>query len=448
MINPADASILTDSPCAGAAQVDAAVAAARRAFPLWRAFSAEDRADCLSALADAVEARAEPFARLLTQEQGKTLVEARGEVAGAAAALRYHAGLRLEPHMVKQGPGERIVEQRYPLGVVAAIVPWNYPLLLLALKLAPALLAGNCVIAKPAPTTPLATLMLGEIAADIFPAGVFQTLGDDGTAGPMLTAHPGIAQISLTGSTATGRAVMAAAAGTIKRVTLELGGNDAALLLDDADIASVAPQLFMGATANAGQVCVGIKRIYAPRHSVDRLCEALAALAADVVQGNGLDPATTMGPVHNGAQHAWLLDLMAEARARGHVVHEGARREGPGWFIPPMIVRDLPDDARLVREEQFGPLIPVLAYDDEAEAVARINDSIHGLAGSVWSADPERGQAVAATIESGLVWVNRIFDMPFDVPMGGARQSGIGRHQGMAGVEEYMQVRIVNAALA
>ncbi len=448
IVNPADATLLTDSPCADHAQVDAAVAAARRAFPGWRDLPVDDRSACLHALATAMEQQADAFARLLTREQGKPLAEAHGELEGAIAAIRYYADLRSEPHLFRDSAAEQVIEQRYPLGIVAAIVPWNYPLLLLALKLAPALMAGNCVIAKPAPTTPLTTLMLGALVAPLFPPGVVQTLGDDGTVGSMLTAHPGIAHISFTGSTATGRAVMASAAGTVKRITLELGGNDAALLLDDADIDAIAPDLFAGAMSNAGQICLGIKRIYAPRAKVERLCDALSALAGQLVPGDGLDPATTMGPVQNAAQHARLTALLADSRTRGRIVHGGAPIDRPGYFIAPTIVRDLPDDAPLVTQEQFGPILPILAYDDEEDAVERVNDSIYGLAASVWSADPARGLAMAGRIDSGLVWVNRIFDLPFDVPIGGARQSGIGRHQGLAGLEEYMQVRIVNAALS
>lgn len=448
IVNPADATLLTDSPCADHAQVDAAVVAARRAFPDWRDRPVDDRAACLHALATAMEQQADAFARLLTREQGKPLAEAHGELEGAIAAIRYYADLRTQPHLFRDSATEQVVEQRYPLGVVAAIVPWNYPLLLLALKLAPALMAGNCVIAKPAPTTPLTTLMLGALIAPLFPPGVVQTLGDDGTVGPMLTAHPGIAHISFTGSTATGRAVMASAAGTVKRITLELGGNDAAMLLDDADIDAIAPDLFAGAMSNAGQICLGIKRIYAPRAKVERLCDALSALAGQLVTGDGLDPATTMGPVQNAAQHARLTALLADSRTRGRIVRGGAPIDRPGYFIAPTIVRDLPDDAPLVTQEQFGPILPILAYDDEEDAVARVNDSIYGLAASVWSADQARGLAMAGRIDSGLVWVNRIFDLPFDVPIGGARQSGIGRHQGQAGLEEYMQVRIVNAALS
>jgi acyl-CoA reductase-like NAD-dependent aldehyde dehydrogenase len=447
VIDPATGKPLGASWCADDAMVEQAVVAAGRAFRSWRDTSPEHRGAALDALAAAVERHSEKFARLLTREQGKTLAEARGEVGASVAALRYHAGLRLEDRLLVDGADERIVEQRYPLGVVAAIVPWNFPLLLLVLKLAPALAAGNCVIAKPAPKTPFTALLLGETAADLLPPGVFQTLGDDGALGPVLAAHPDIAHVSFTGSTATGRKVMASAASSLKRFTLELGGNDAALVLDDADIGAIAPRLFEGAMSNAGQVCLGIKRIYAPRAKMDSLCEALGELARRSVPGDGLDPATTLGPVQNAAQHLRLAGLLEESRTLGRVVAGGGAMPGDGWFVPPTIVRDLPEQARLVREEQFGPIVPVLAYDSLDEAVARANDSEYGLGASIWSGDAERAIALASRIESGLVWVNRVFSLPFEVPIGGAKHSGIGRHQGLAGMEEFTQARIVNAAL-
>ncbi|MGE4321692.1 MAG: aldehyde dehydrogenase family protein [Sphingobium sp.] len=444
VVNPATGQPFADAPRAGRDQVEQAVAAANRAFPVWSATSVEQRAAAIGALADAVAARADALAPLLTREQGKPIAEARGEIALTVEALRYHMPLRLPPRTLAADGGSMIVEQRYPLGVVAAIVPANYPLLLLALKLAPALIAGNVVIAKPAATTPLTTLMLGELAADLFPPGVVQIVSDADDVGPLLTAHPGIAHISFTGTTARGRQVMAAAAGTIKRLTLELGGNDAALLLPGADVGAIAPGLFAGAMANAGQSCLAIKRVYAPRAMMDDLCDAMAREAARVVPGDGLDPATTMGPVHRADQRDRLNAMLDEAKRRGQVVNAPAPVPQSGYFIAPAIVRDLPDDAALVREEQFGPLLPVLAYDREDEAIARINDSPYGLSASLWGAR-DHALALAARIQCGTVWVNRHMDLPFAMPLGGAKQSGFGRHQGIEGVMEFTQARIVNA---
>lgn len=447
VIEPASGQVFAQAPRADVVQAEQAVAAGKRAARDWALVPQDRRTAALEALADALQAHAEPFAHMLTREQGKLLDESRGEVEGSIAALRYHAGLRLEPRILKQSTAELVVEQRFPLGLVVAIVPWNYPLLMLMLKLAPALLAGNTVIAKPAPTTPLTTLMLGTLAAEIFPAGVVQVLGDGGDLGPLLVAHPDVAQISFTGSQVTGRKVLAGAADGLKRFTLELGGNDAALVLDDADVGAIAADLFAGATANAGQVCLGIKRIYAARNKAEDLAEALADLARKAVVGDGLTPGSTMGPVQNAAQHRKVLDLAAEAKALGRIVGQGSAPAGDGYFIAPTVVRDMPESARLISQEQFGPLIPVQAYDDLDHAIALANASDYALGGSVWGGDVQRAMVVASRLETGLVWVNRVFDLPFDVPLGGARASGMGRHQGIEGVEEFTQTRIVNAAL-
>jgi acyl-CoA reductase-like NAD-dependent aldehyde dehydrogenase len=437
VVNPATGRPFATAPRADAAQLEQALMAAKRAFPGWAHTGWAERQAILVAIADALEARIDAFARLLTQEQGKHLAESRGEMESAIAAFREFATLELPPRVLRDTATDRIVEYRHPLGVVAAIVPWNYPLLMLALKMAPALLAGNVLIAKPAPTTPLATLRLGEIMAELVPAGVFQILTDDHDLGPLLTAHPDVVHVSLTGSTATGRKVMAAAADGLKRLVLELGGNDAALLLDDADVEVVAPQIFGSAMANAGQVCFAIKRVYAPRALVGPLCESFARLAES----------TTLGPVQNRVQFDRLRALLGETRDEGTIVAGGEALSGEGYFIQPTIVRDLADDARLVREEQFGPILPVLAYDDLDDAIARINASDHGLGGSVWTRDVERGLDIAARIESGTVWVNKAIDLPFDIPVGGVKQSGIGRQQGVDGLKEFTQARIVNAAL-
>ncbi|WJT00902.1 aldehyde dehydrogenase family protein [Novosphingobium humi] len=446
VINPATGRAFATAPRADAAQLDAAVAAGRGAFPGWAALSYAERRVFLERFADGVEARFEEFARLMTMEQGKPLDQARGEVGGTIAGLRWFAAQEIAPHIIRDTPTERITEHHSPLGVVAAITPWNFPLILLVVKLAPALITGNVVIAKPAPTTPLTTLLLGEVAADILPPGVFQTLADANDLGAALSSHPGIAHVSFTGSTATGKKVLASTADTLKRFTLELGGNDAALVLDDADVATVAPAIFGAAMVNAGQVCLAAKRVYAPRAIYDDLCEALGALARAAVVGDGLDQGSQIGPVQNAAQYAKLIDYLAEAREQGRIVAGGAPIEREGYFIAPTIVRDLPGDARLVREEQFGPVLPVLAYDDLGQAIAAINASEYGLGGTIWTGNPERGEQVAMLIDSGTVWVNRHLDLPFDVAFGGAKQSGIGRQQGIEGLMEFTQAKIINIA--
>ncbi|NOW45991.1 acyl-CoA reductase-like NAD-dependent aldehyde dehydrogenase [Novosphingobium sp. SG751A] len=448
VINPATGAAFMRAARADTAQLDAAVAAGRRAFPAWARHSYAERRAYLERFADGVEARFEEFARLLTMEQGKPLDQARFEVGGTVAGLRYFAAQDIAPHVIRDTPEERITEHRSPLGVVAAITPWNFPLILLVVKLGPALITGNVVIAKPAPSTPLTTLLLGEVAADILPAGVFQTLADANDLGGPLSAHAGVAHVSFTGSTATGKKVLSSTIDTLKRFTLELGGNDAALVLDDADVAKIAPMIFNAAMVNAGQVCLAAKRVYAPRVLYDDLCKALGDLARRAVVGDGMEQGSQIGPIQNAAQYAKLVDYLAQAREEGTVVAGGEPLERGGYFIAPTIVRDLPHDARLVQEEQFGPVLPLLPYDDLDAAIAAINASEYGLGGTIWTGDPDRGEQVAALINSGTVWINRHLDLPFDVPFGGAKQSGIGRQQGLEGLLEFTQAKIINMAKA
>jgi acyl-CoA reductase-like NAD-dependent aldehyde dehydrogenase len=335
VIEPASGQVFAQAPRADALQAEQAVAAGKRAARDWALVPMDKRAAVLEALADALQAHAEPFARMLTREQGKLLDESRGEVEGSIAALRYHAGLRLEPRVLKQSAGELVVEQRFPLGLVVAIVPWNYPLLMLILKLAPALLAGNTVIAKPAPTTPLTTLMLGALAAEIVPAGVVQVLGDGGDLGPSAGGASGCGAYQLHRLDGDGSQGAVGRGGQPQARDGGTGGNDAALVLDDADVGAIAADLFAGATANAGQICLGIKRIYAARNKADDLAEALADLARKAVVGDGLASGSTMGPVQNAAQHRRVLDLAEEARALGRVVGQGTAPAGDGYFIAP-----------------------------------------------------------------------------------------------------------------
>ena len=447
VIDPASGKVFETCARADEAQLDAAVRAANRAFFAWAALPHADRRRCLDRLADAIEMRREEFAMLLTREQGKPLAQANHEIRSSIGALRYFGGQELPLKVIRDDADRKIVEQRTPLGVVAAITPWNFPMVLLTIKIAPALIAGNTVIAKPAPTTPLTTALLGEVAAKIFPPGVFNVIVDANDLGGRMTAHPGIAKVSFTGSTPTGKRVMQSAAGSLKRLTLELGGNDAAIILDDVDVKAVAPKIFAAAMLNAGQVCLAAKRVYAPRSLYDALCDELAGLSRNAVVGSGVDPATTIGPVQNKAQFDKVLSLIADARLHGKVIAGGEALERDGYFIAPTIVCDLPDDAALVQEEQFGPVIPVLAYDSIDEVIERANDSDYGLGGTIWTADADRGFEIALRVQSGTIWVNQHLDMPIDVSYGGAKQSGIGREFGMDGLKEFTQAKVINVAV-
>lgn len=446
LVDPATGEVFARCPAAGVDQLERAVAAASASFPAWSAQSIEQRRGMLLQIAEGVESRSTELAALLTAEQGKPLNQAMFEVMSAAGILRAFAAMDLQPRTLRDDERGTVVETRRPLGVVAAITPWNFPLALLMHKLGPALLAGNTVVAKPAATTPLTTLAFAEICQPILPRGVLNVICDNNDLGDRLTAHPDIAKIAFTGSTATGRKVMATAAATLKRVTLELGGNDAAIVLDDVDVEAVAARIFDNAMVNAGQVCVAIKRVYVPRAMYDRFCAALTGHAARSVIDAGTVEGVTIGPVQNAPHFLKLKQLLEECRSEGEIVAGGAPLDRPGYFIPPTIVRDVADDARIVCEEQFGPILPVMAYDSVDEAITRANASQFGLAGSIWGNDRVHAMAVAGRLAAGTVWVNQHLVLDPAIPFRGARQSGIGAELGQEGLWEYTQPMIVYAA--
>src|SRR5258706_542286 len=309
-----------------------------------------------------------------------------------------------------------------------------------------AMLAGNTVVAKPAATTPLAALKLGELCADILPPGVINVIVDANDLGEALTSHPDVAKVAFTGSTATGRKVMESAAGTLKRLTLELGGNDAAIVLDDVNPKEIAPELFAGATFNSGQRCVVIKRLYVHDSHYDEFCEELGRLAGEAVVDDGAKPGAQIGPLQNKAHFERVKGFLKDAKQHGVIVAGGNALQRKGYFVEPTIVRDIGDDTRLVREEQFGPILPVLRYAKVEDAIARANDTDFGLGGSVWSKNLDRAFAVASQINSGTVWINRHLNLQPDIPFRGDKQSGIGAELGHAGLDEYTQPRIINMA--
>ena len=435
-----------EAPRADHIQLNEAIAAAKAAFPGWSAKPIRERGALLVKLADALEARQDEFARLLTLEQGKPLSEAHWEIGFTIAIIRHYATLDLPNETLKEDATRKIVRQYMPLGVVAAIVPWNFPMILLVIKVAPALLAGDTLVAKPAPTTPLTTLRFGEICAEILPAGVINVIVDHNDLGDALSSYADVAKVAFTGSTATGKKVMASAAGTLKRLTLELGGNDAAIVLDDVDPIEVAPKLFVAATMNAGQLCLGAKRLYVHESQYDQICEELGRLARESVVDDGLKPGTQMGPLQNKAQFEKVKGFLEDAKRNGKIVAGGEVFNRKGYFIQPTIVRDISDDARLVKEEQFAPIVPVLRYSNVDDAIARANDLDYGLAGTVWAKDLDRAFQVAAKIETGTVWINKFLDVSPDVSFGGAKQSGIGAELGQEGLEAFTQIKIINMA--
>ncbi|AJE45049.1 aldehyde dehydrogenase family protein [Celeribacter indicus] len=445
VINPATGEAFDHAPLASRAQLDHAVAAAEHAFAGWAATPVAERKARLTAIAEAITANAAPLAELLTREQGKPLAQARRELGAMAGFFRYVTTLDLPEKRYTDADGRDLSVQRRPLGVVATIIPWNFPLMTIAFKVPFALLAGNTVLIKPSPTTPLSTLKFGEIIADLVPPGVVNIVTDDNDLGDAISSHPGIRKVSFTGSTATGRKVMASAAGTLKRLTLELGGNDAAIVLDDVDVEAVVPALFRAAFLNSGQVCLAVKRLYVQEGAYDRITSGLARLAEAAKVGDGLEEDVDFGPVQNRMQFEKLKDLLNEARGQGTILAGGRLGNGPGYFIPPTIVGDMREGCRLVDEEQFGPILPVIRFADPEEVLARSGQTDFGLGASVWSGDAARARTLAERIEAGTVWINKHADLAPHIPFGGAKQSGIGVEFGEEGLVEFTQIRVISA---
>ncbi len=446
VINPATEEVLAKCPRADLKQLNEAVAAAKAAFATWKNVPFEKRRALVLKLADGLESRTAELAQLLVQEQGKPMGGAMFELAESCRIIRTFAKMELKEEILKETAEVKIIRQRSPLGVVAAITPWNFPLVLLMLKVPPALLAGNTVVVKPAPTTPLTTLRFAEICAEVLPPGVVNVICDQNDLGGALTSHPDVAKVAFTGSTATGRKVAQSIAPTLKHVTLELGGNDAAIVLDDVTPQEIAPKLFMGAMLNSGQICLAIKRAYVPEKMYDEVCTELGKLAERAIVGNGLEEGTEFGPIQNKAQFEKVKGYLEDAKKNGKIVAGGEPVKGKGYFIRPTIVRDVGDDAAIVKEEQFGPILPVLKYKDVDDAIARANNSEYGLGATVWSNSNERAYAVASRIESGTVWINKHLDLPPDIPFAGAKQSGLGIEMGQQGLEEFTQQRVINMA--
>lgn len=444
VVNPATEAVIAQAPEASREDLDAAVTAARDAFPGWAATPIAERRRLIDALGDAILANLDAFKRLLTREQGKPHADAQGEVGGAGMWLKGAATLDL-PVTVNEDTAERYSETRHvPIGVVGAIAPWNFPMILAMFKVGPALLAGNTMVLKPSPFTPLTTLKFGELAATILPAGVLNVVTGGDRLGPWLTEHPGIDKVSFTGSTATGRRVMQSASATLKRVTLELGGNDPAIVMPDADVAAIAEKLFWAAFTNNGQICIATKRMYVHEAVYEPLKAALVAYAKTVKVGDGSEQGTQIGPINNRLQYERVLSLIADAKDKGYTfLIGGEASDTPGYFIPITIIDNPPEDSRIVQEEQFGPVLPLIRFDDVEDVIARANASEYGLGASVWGADEDAAYAVAERIASGTVWVNEVQHLTPFAAFGGMKQSGLGVEGGLEGLAEYTNTQTI-----
>ncbi|GAA5053389.1 aldehyde dehydrogenase family protein [Streptomyces similanensis] len=444
VVDPATGEAFDEAPDRRPDELDAVVGRAHAAWRGWRSDPAA-RTAALRAAADAVEAAGGDLAPLLTREQGKPLAESHAEVARTAARLRYFAELEPGSQPIADGRPVRGEIRWRPIGPVAAIVPWNFPLQLASAKFAPALAAGNTVVLKPSPHTPLATRLLGSVVAAALPEDVLTVVTGREPLGARLAAHPGIRHVTFTGSVPTGRAVAERAAASLARITLELGGNDAAILLDDVDVEAVADRLFWAAFRNCGQVCMAVKRVYVPARLHPAVVEALAERARSAVVGPGLEPGTRIGPVNNAEQLARVRRYTDRALADGARAAAGGHRlDGPGYFFAPTILTDVPADSPVVTEEQFGPVLPVLPYGSVDEAVEAANGTGFGLGGSVWGTDLDRAEAVADRLECGTAWLNHHAELSLAQPFAGVKDSGVGVAGGPWGLYGNLQPFVVH----
>jgi acyl-CoA reductase-like NAD-dependent aldehyde dehydrogenase len=440
VVNPATEEPLAELERAGVEETDAAVAAAKRALPAWRAVAPADRARLLRRLATLVEENAEELARIESRNVGKPISGARGEVAMVAQVFHFYAGSVDKHHgsTIPVAGGEALTFHE-PLGVVGLIVPWNFPLNIASWKLGPALACGNTVVLKPAELTPLSALRLAELVLEAgIPEGVVNVLvGKGSVAGQRLVEHPDVAKIGFTGSTEVGRGVMAGAAGTIKRVTLELGGKSANVVFADADLERAAAAAPYAVFDNAGQDCCARSRILVERSVYDAFVELLVEATSRVKVGDPEDDATEMGPLISAAHRDTVASFV-----EGEPRFRGATPDGPGFWFPCTLVEARNDD-RVAREEVFGPVAAVIPFEDEADAVRLANDTPYGLSGSIWTRDGARALRVARAVETGVLSVNSNSSVRVSTPFGGFRQSGFGRELGLEALAGYSEVKSV-----
>ncbi|CUA67302.1 hypothetical protein RSOLAG22IIIB_07343 [Rhizoctonia solani] len=434
IFNPAKLQKIAEVPVATKEQLDEAVSAAREAFPSWSAKSYEERAEVLLKIALVIEQNMQEYKQILTSEQGKTLADAEFELGVCVASLRGTAELRLPEAVLLENDETKIIERRVAIGVCAGIIPWNFPVVLAIVKLAPAIIVGNTFILKPSPFTPLTSLRLVKDIQPFLPPGVVNILSGDDSLGPLITEHPGIDKISFTGSTQTGMKVMAGASMGLKRLTLELGGKDPAIILPDVNPARIAPEIFWAAFINNGQTCFAAKRIYVHEKIYDQFRDELVKYALSMKVGDGTDPSVQLGPVQNILQYKRVVSFIEDCHAKKYkFALGGVVNPNPtdGLFIPVSIVDNPPDDSRIVREEPFGPIVPLMKWSDEAEVIRRANDTEYGLSASVWGKDMKVVERIARQIQTGTVCMNEFNPANGYSAIGGHKQSGLGVEGGI-----------------
>ena len=447
--DPATGDLIGLAPITTAAQLDQAVASAREAFATWSTTPDEERRVACRRMAAALTDHAAELAELLSREQGKPMkgLNAEFELGGCAGWMGFTAEQEC-PVKVLQDDDAALVEQHHvPIGVVGSITPWNWPLMIAVWHLAPAIRAGNTVVIKPSPHTTLATLRMVQILAAELPAGVLNVVTDGEDIGPAMAAHEDIDKIVFTGSTQTGKKIMAAAAPTLKKVTLEMGGNDAGIVLPDADPTAIAEGLFWGAFINNGQTCAALKRLYVHDDIYDAVCDALVNVSKNVPMGPGLEDGNLLGPLQNAAQHDFVAHLADAARKDGaRILTGGDKGDMAGFFYPITLIADATEDMDCVKEEQFGPLLPIIRYSDVDDALCQANALDADLAASVWSKDIAKAREVAEQMVAGTVYINKHGEVAPHIPFGGSRWSSVGVEFGQEGFEAFTNIKIYNIA--
>jgi acyl-CoA reductase-like NAD-dependent aldehyde dehydrogenase len=443
VINPSTGKVFAQAPDCDVDTLESAIAGCKSAFQSWRLTSMDERKKTMTAAVEKIRSARANLGDVLTKEQGKPLPMALWEIDRCCDFLLAFTNIDIEDKVLVDNETETVIEKRVPIGVVGGITPWNFPPLMAAWKIAEAVMTGNTIIIKPSPYTPLSTLLLGEAFVDTFPPGVINIVSGGDLLGRRITESNDIAKISFTGSTRTGKAIQSSTSSTLKRLTLELGGNDAAIVLPGSSVKDVAPKIFEGAMRNSGQVCMCIKRCYVHESIHDEFVQELAACAGNAKVGDGFEDGIQYGPVNNKMQFDRVSELVEDAKTAGATINAGgAPMPGDGYFYPPTIVSGLKEGVRLVDEEQFGPALPVISYSDEADVVDRANGTSYGLGGSVWGPS-EKAAEIAAMLDAGTVWVNSHGKISPDVPFGGMKESGVGRQFASGTVEGHTESKIL-----
>jgi acyl-CoA reductase-like NAD-dependent aldehyde dehydrogenase len=448
IMNPATGELVGKTPVHTVSDLDAVVDAAQKAQPAWAALGHAKRSELMLAAADAIDEDAEALAQLLSREQGKPLngPNARFEIGGASAWLRTAANTPLETEIVIDDESGHAEITYRPIGVVGAIGPWNWPVMISVWQIAPALRMGNTVVVKPSEYTPLSVLALIYVMNKALPSDVLVGMSGDREVGARLSSHPAIGKILFTGSTATGKAIIRSSADSVKRLTLELGGNDAGIVLPDVDPKAIAEGLFWGAFINTGQTCAALKRLYVHDDIYDEVVAELTAVTGAMPMGVGTDENNVLGPLQNKAQFDIVDRLVEAAKSAGATITVGGNpdRNQPGYFYPATIAANVPNDNALVTEEQFGPALPIIRYSKLEDAIAMANGLDVGLGASVWSSDTDKAREVAAQIVAGTVWINSHGGVHPMIPFGGAKQSGYGLEFGVEGLKSLGVPQVIN----